>query len=74
MRQIIDRFGGRIPFSRRVGAPLTTVHNWYHRDRIPPEWDLAILAAAQSEGVALSLEELALARHDRRLQRGLGDE
>lgn len=52
-----------------LGLPYTTVHSWSVRGRIPADYDMALIDAAKSRGMALGLESLAIARS--RTKRGL---
>ncbi len=56
--RIIARFGGIRPMAAKLGIAVTTVQGWKERGSIPPARHAQILAAAETEGLALSDEDL----------------
>jgi predicted nucleic acid-binding protein len=64
-QQIIEQWPSRRDLAEDVGVNLYAVHHWHHRNRIPANYDAALIEAASRRGIALGFEDLALARAHR---------
>lgn len=64
-KHIASLFGGPRALAEATGAKLETARKWCQRGRIPAGYDLALVDAARSMGLPLSLEGLAAARAPR---------
>jgi hypothetical protein len=64
-QEIINRWPSRRALAEDVGVNLYAVHHWHNRNRIPAEYDAALLVAAGRRGIALGFEELVMARAKR---------
>ena len=62
MREILERFPSLAFVARELGVGYKSVTKWAERDSIPARFDLDLIALAARSEVALSLEELAMAR------------
>lgn len=52
IRNLIDRWGNRAKLADEIGANVATVHKWAKADRIPAQWQEAVVHAAQARGFA----------------------
>ena len=52
-----------------LGIPYTTAHSWESRGRIPANWDIDLIMAAEKRGKLLTLEYLAQMRHQHKEER-----
>jgi transposase-like protein len=60
VQEVISRFGGIEPFSKRIGAKKNTARYWwYYAKRFPGKWMPVIVEAAKEDAIPLSVEELA---------------
>lgn len=55
---IIARFGGVTKLAKSLALPITTVHAWKRRGRIPADRFGDILEAARASGIALTADEM----------------
>ncbi len=62
IRTIIGRWPLRKVMAKDIGKTRATINLWVHRDNIPAEYDVELMAAAKKRGVFLSYEELAQMR------------
>ena len=64
MEQIISLWPSMSDLASDLGKPYSTVTAWKQRGRIPADYDLDLIEAAQKRGHVLTLEQLAIARRD----------
>lgn len=50
-----------------LGLRYTTVHSWFARNRLPANYDLDLIKAAEKRGHSLTLEQIAEDRASARL-------
>ena len=62
MEHIIDLWPNMRRLADALAVPYPTVAAWRQRNRIPSEYDFALIGAAKDIGVVLTLEQLAQAR------------
>ena len=54
---VIWTLGGLTETARAIGRPVTTVQGWKDRGRIPQDYWLELIGAAQTAGVALEVAD-----------------
>lgn len=54
---VISTLGGLTETARAIGRPVTTVQGWKDRGRIPQDYWLELIGAAQTAGVALEVAD-----------------
>lgn len=52
IKDLINRWTPRSKLAEEIGANLATVHKWAEADRIPAQWQAAVIRAAQARGYA----------------------
>ncbi len=62
---MIRGFGKREDFAAALGVKVATVHKWAQNNRIPAEWQDAVVRAAQARGLSHITAEWMLAVHSR---------
>lgn len=63
MKDILAKFPSLAFVAREIGANYKAVTKWSERDSIPADRDLEIVDLARREGIDLTLEQIAKARH-----------
>jgi len=52
--RIVEAFGGVRPMARRLQKPSSTIGGWKDRGTIPDDQKIAVLAAAEADGMSLT--------------------
>lgn len=72
MEQIFALWPNMSDLAADLGKPYTTVQSWAQRRSIPARFDLDLIEAARKRGVALTLEDLAVARRNASVDHEIG--
>ncbi len=63
--QLINHWKPRQRLASTIGAEISAVHKWASFNRIPSEWQAAVVQAAQSEGLTHVNGEWMVLHHAR---------
>lgn len=65
IRDLIDAWPTRKALAEQIGANVEAVHKWAASNRIPSDWQAAVVTAAQARGLGHVTGDWMVAQHAR---------